>query len=84
LTRVVEKNVDSDDHLSHVAFLSTGPDNGTCADPRYPVTLPRIFLEVNLRFLVRKFVPDTTQVYWYTQTFDDRRNEALTPRQPFV
>ncbi|THV02678.1 hypothetical protein K435DRAFT_775460, partial [Dendrothele bispora CBS 962.96] len=61
-------NVDSEDHRSHVAFLSTGPDNGTCLDPSYPVTLPRIFMEV----------------YWYTQAFDDRRNEAFTPSQPFV
>ncbi|KAF5361399.1 hypothetical protein D9758_006256 [Tetrapyrgos nigripes] len=61
-------NVDSDDHRSHVAFLSTGPDNGTCADPRFPVTLPRIFMEV----------------YWITQDFDKQRDEALTPSQPFV
>ncbi|EEB92864.1 hypothetical protein MPER_08563, partial [Moniliophthora perniciosa FA553] len=62
------KNVDSPDHRSHVAFLSTGPDNGTCNDPRYPYTLPRVFLEV----------------YWITQPFEDHRNEAMTPSQPFV
>ncbi|KAJ7756245.1 hypothetical protein B0H16DRAFT_1314999 [Mycena metata] len=27
------KDTDSTDHKSHVAFLSTGPDNGTCTDP---------------------------------------------------
>uniref|UniRef100_A0A0W0G435 DUF1996 domain-containing protein n=1 Tax=Moniliophthora roreri TaxID=221103 RepID=A0A0W0G435_MONRR len=62
------ENVDSPDHRSHVAFLSTGPDNGTCNDPQYPYTLPRIFLEV----------------YWITQPFEDHRNEAMTPSQPFV
>ena len=39
------KNTDSPDHRSHVAFLSTGPDNGTCDDPAFPYTLPRIFME---------------------------------------
>lgn len=62
------KDVDSPDHKSHVSFLSTGPDNGTCTNPKYPVTLPRIFLEV----------------YWYTQGFDDVRNKAMIPQQPFV
>ncbi|KAK0442529.1 uncharacterized protein EV420DRAFT_1077422 [Desarmillaria tabescens] len=62
------KNVDSEDHKSHIAFPSTGPDNGTCDDPNYPVTLPRIFMEV----------------YWVTQGFQDQRGEAMTPRQPFV
>ncbi|KAJ4464757.1 hypothetical protein C8J55DRAFT_544786 [Lentinula edodes] len=62
------KNIDSEDHKSHVAFLSTGPDNGTCDDPRYPVTLPRIFMEV----------------YWISQDFEDQRDQALTPSQPFV
>ncbi|KAF9054059.1 hypothetical protein BJ165DRAFT_1337872 [Panaeolus papilionaceus] len=61
-------NLDSADHRSHVAFLSTGPDNGTCSDPDFPVTLPRIFLEV----------------YWYTQAFDDVRRQAMTPNQPFT
>jgi len=40
------KNLDSPDHKSHVAFLSGGPDSGTCSDPKYPITLPRIFIEV--------------------------------------
>jgi len=62
------KNVDSEDHRSHVAFLSEGPDRGTCSDPNFPVTIPRIFLEV----------------YWYTQGFDDWRDEAMDPDQPFV
>lgn len=42
------KDTDSIDHKSHVAFLSTGPDNGTCTDPEFPVTLPRIFMEANI------------------------------------
>ncbi len=42
----VSQNVDSEDHISHVAFPSTGPDNGTCDDPNYPVTIPHIFIEV--------------------------------------
>ncbi|KAF9055515.1 hypothetical protein BDZ89DRAFT_1176189, partial [Hymenopellis radicata] len=61
-------NVDSDDHKSHVAFPSTGPDNGTCEDAGYPITLPRIFLEV----------------YWITSVFSAMRSEAMTPSQPFV
>ncbi|GLB44802.1 putative wsc domain-containing protein [Lyophyllum shimeji] len=40
------KNLDSPDHKSHVAFPSGGPDSGSCSDPKYPVTLPRIFIEV--------------------------------------
>ena len=40
------KNLDSPSHTTHVAFPSGGPDSGTCNDPKYPVTLPRIFLEV--------------------------------------
>ncbi|KAF7326656.1 Wsc domain [Mycena venus] len=62
------KDTDSRDHKSHVAFLSTGPDNGTCNDPAFPVTLPRIFMEV----------------YWISQVFDDQRKNAMTPSQPFV
>ncbi|KAK7055428.1 hypothetical protein R3P38DRAFT_2847000 [Favolaschia claudopus] len=57
------KDVDSSDHKSHVAFLNTGPDNGTCTDPAFPVTLPRIFMEV----------------YWISQDFEDQRKQALTP-----
>ena len=41
------KNVDSADHKSHVAFLSGGPDSGSCTDPKFPVTLPRIFMEAS-------------------------------------
>ncbi|RDB23529.1 hypothetical protein Hypma_009210 [Hypsizygus marmoreus] len=62
------KNSDSPDHKSHVAFLSTGPDNGTCNDPNFPVTIPRIFLEV----------------YWNTPIFDVFRPRAMVPDQPFV
>ncbi|KAJ7146106.1 hypothetical protein C8R44DRAFT_756598 [Mycena epipterygia] len=61
-------DTDSSDHKSHVAFLSTGPDNGTCTDPHFPVTLPRIFMEV----------------YWISQVFEDQRKYAMTPSQPFV
>lgn len=40
------KNTDSPDHKSHVAFRSGGPDTGDCTDPKFPVTLPRVFMEV--------------------------------------
>ncbi|KAL4263562.1 DUF1996 domain-containing protein [Pleurotus pulmonarius] len=40
------KNTDSPDHKSHVAFQANGPDTGGCKDPKFPVTLPRIFIEV--------------------------------------
>ncbi|KAG6901790.1 hypothetical protein C0995_007893 [Termitomyces sp. Mi166 len=62
------KNVDSPDHKSHVAFPSGGPDSGTCSDPNFPVTLPRIFLEV----------------YWSSNNFDDVRSQAMNSTQPFV
>ncbi|KAF7297324.1 Wsc domain [Mycena indigotica] len=62
------KDVDSLDHKSHVAWLSTGPDNGTCTDVNFPVTLPRIFMEV----------------YWVSQDFEAQRKHAMTPSQPFV
>ncbi|KAG6833123.1 hypothetical protein H0H87_011231 [Tephrocybe sp. NHM501043] len=62
------KNVDSPDHKSHVAFLSEGADKGTCKDPKYPVTLPRIFIEV----------------YWSTAEFDQIRSSAKNATQPFV
>ncbi|KAH6912096.1 hypothetical protein BKA70DRAFT_825592 [Coprinopsis sp. MPI-PUGE-AT-0042] len=61
-------DIDSPNHRSHMAFLSSGPDSGTCEDPAYPVTVPRIFLEV----------------YWYTQAFDELRGQARSPDQPFV
>ncbi|KAI5835680.1 hypothetical protein K523DRAFT_368070 [Schizophyllum commune Tattone D] len=67
------KNVDSDDHRSHVAFLSTGPDNGTCNDPAFPYTLPRIFMEAS-----------SQPVYWITQTWDAFRSQSYSPDQPFV
>lgn len=62
------KNVDSPNHKSHVAFLSDGPDSGTCSDPRYPVALPRIFMEV----------------YWGTGDFDNSRSLAKNSSQPYV
>ncbi|KAL1668487.1 hypothetical protein GGF50DRAFT_124038 [Schizophyllum commune] len=62
------ENLDSKDHRSHVAFLSTGPDNGTCNDPAFPYTLPRIFMEV----------------YWITQVWDAFRLQSYSPEQPFV
>ncbi|KAF5342399.1 hypothetical protein D9611_001382 [Ephemerocybe angulata] len=62
------KNVDSPDHKSHVAFRSGGPDSGDCLDPKYPVNLPRIFMEL----------------YWNTGEFDKVRSQAMNPNQPFV
>ncbi|KAF6759834.1 hypothetical protein DFP72DRAFT_884346 [Ephemerocybe angulata] len=62
------KNVDSPDHKSHVAFRSGGPDSGDCLDPKYPVNLPRIFMEL----------------YWNTGEFDNVRSQAMNPNQPFV
>ncbi|KIM39233.1 hypothetical protein M413DRAFT_75023 [Hebeloma cylindrosporum] len=62
------KNVDSADHKSHVAFLSGGPDSGTCTDPKFPVTLPRIFMEL----------------YWSVSDFDSVRSQAMNSAQPFV
>jgi len=62
------KNVDSDDHKSHVAFLSNGPDSGECKDPKFPVRVPRLFMEV----------------YWGTQSFDAYRSQAKNPEQPFM
>lgn len=29
-------------------FPSGGPDNGTCDDPNFPITIPRIFLEASM------------------------------------
>ncbi|KAF8813483.1 hypothetical protein BYT27DRAFT_7335099 [Phlegmacium glaucopus] len=62
------KNLDSPDHKSHVAFLSGGPDSGTCSDPKFPVVLPRIFMEV----------------YWSSHDFDSVRSQAMNSTQPFV
>ncbi|KAL9714496.1 hypothetical protein Ac2012v2_002811 [Leucoagaricus gongylophorus] len=62
------KNLDSPDHKSHVSFLSGGPDSGTCSDPKYPVTLPRIFIEV----------------YWASNDFEQMKHEAKDPSQPLV
>lgn len=62
------KNVDSPDHRSHVAYRSKGPDDGECTDPKYPVNIPRVFLEI----------------YWDTGAFDSYRSQAKNPNQPFV
>jgi hypothetical protein len=62
------KNVDSPDHKSHVAFLSGGPDSGSCSDPNFPVVLPRIFMEL----------------YWGSADFDSVRSQARNTTQPFV
>ncbi|KAL1734096.1 hypothetical protein EV714DRAFT_245468 [Schizophyllum commune] len=62
------KNTDSDDHKSHVAFPSGGPDSGTCDDPAFPVTLPRIFIEV----------------YWASGDWASKWGEAMNTTQPFV
>lgn len=62
------KNADSPDHQSHVAFPSGGADKGTCNDPNFPVTLPRIFIEV----------------YWDTGSFNALSSQAANPEQPFV
>ncbi|EAU85261.1 WSC domain-containing protein [Coprinopsis cinerea okayama7 len=62
------KDVDSPDHKSHVAFRSGGPDKGECTDPNFPVSLPRIFLEV----------------YWGTGEWNALRSQAMNPSQPFV
>ncbi|KAE9401276.1 hypothetical protein BT96DRAFT_992167 [Gymnopus androsaceus JB14] len=62
-------NVDSADHKSHVAFPSGGPDSGTCDDPAYPVTMPRIFIEA----------------YLNTGPWDAiRETDALNSTQPYV
>ena len=66
LTRI--QNTDSDDHKSHVAFPSGGPDSGTCDDPAFPVTLPRIFIEV----------------YWASGDWASKWGEAMNATQPFV
>ncbi|SJL17229.1 uncharacterized protein ARMOST_20775 [Armillaria ostoyae] len=52
----VTQNVDSEDHKSHVVFPLMGPDNETCNDSDYPVTIPHIFMEV----------------YWVMQGFQDQ------------
>ncbi|KAJ3812276.1 hypothetical protein F5876DRAFT_37761 [Lentinula aff. lateritia] len=63
------KNLDSADHKSHVAFPSGGPDSGTCDDPAFPVTIPRVFIEG----------------YWSTGEWDAIRDtDALNSTQPYV
>jgi Domain of unknown function (DUF1996) len=62
------QNPDSPDHKSHVSFLSGGPDSGSCNDPKFPVTLPRIFMEG----------------YWSTGPWYAHINAAKNPNQPFT
>ncbi|KAF8871764.1 hypothetical protein BD779DRAFT_1680126 [Infundibulicybe gibba] len=62
------KNVDSPNHKSHVAYRSEGPDRGSCNDPRFPLTLPRIFMEF----------------YLDSGRWEKYRSQAKNPRQPFV
>ncbi|KAG5643284.1 hypothetical protein DXG03_001251 [Asterophora parasitica] len=62
------KNLDSPDHKSHVAYRSGGADVGSCTDPKFPVTLPRVFIEV----------------YWGSNQFDQYRSQAKNNTQPFV
>ncbi|GAW01318.1 wsc domain-containing protein [Lentinula edodes] len=63
------KNLDSADHKSHVAFPSGGPDSGTCDDPAFPVTIPRVFIEG----------------YWSTGEWDAIRDtDAMNSTQPYV
>lgn len=62
------KDTDSADFKSHMAFPSGGPDSGTCDDPDYPETVPRIFIEH----------------YWATGDFTDDAGKAKNPTQPFV
>lgn len=62
------KDLDSSDHKSHVDFLSEGPDKGSCLDPRFPVRIPRLFMEV----------------YYDTGSWIAHYQEAMNPDQPFV
>ncbi|KAJ7211769.1 hypothetical protein GGX14DRAFT_362344, partial [Mycena pura] len=61
-------HTDSADHKSHVAFPSGGPNSGTCSDPKFPKTLPRVFMEMLL---------DTT-------AWNNISSQAKNPSQPFV
>ncbi|KAL1687196.1 hypothetical protein GGG16DRAFT_62778 [Schizophyllum commune] len=62
------QNVDSDDHKSHMAYPSGGADTGTCDDPKFNVTVPRVFMEVS----------------WYTMDWDEIRGQAMNASQPYV
>ncbi|KAI4517394.1 hypothetical protein K525DRAFT_243415 [Schizophyllum commune Loenen D] len=62
------QNVDSDDHKSHMAYPSGGADTGTCDDPKFNVTVPRVFMEVS----------------WYTMDWDEIRDQAMNASQPYV
>ena len=81
------KNADSPDHKSHVAFPSGGPDKGTCSDPKYPKTLPRIFSEVgnlHICFVRQLNLWDFPKIYFATPDFKSVLNQAKNPSQPFV
>jgi hypothetical protein len=58
------KNPDSRNHKTHVAFAT----DGKCTNPKYPVTLPQIQVEV----------------HWDTAKFYPFAKHALNPKQPFV
>ncbi|KAL1752760.1 hypothetical protein FB107DRAFT_219325 [Schizophyllum commune] len=62
------QNADSEDHKSHIAYPSGGADTGTCDDPKFNVTVPRVFMEVS----------------WYTMDWDKIRDQAMNPSQPYV
>ncbi|KAL1725704.1 hypothetical protein EV714DRAFT_220827, partial [Schizophyllum commune] len=62
------QNADSEDHKSHMAYPSGGADTGTCDDPKFNVTVPRVFMEVS----------------WYTMDWDKIRDQAMNPSQPYV
>ncbi|KAJ6630107.1 hypothetical protein B0H10DRAFT_1775195 [Mycena sp. CBHHK59/15] len=69
-------DTDSPNHKSHVTWPNTGPDNGTCTDPNFPVTLPRIFMEATGSL--------HHGISWISRGFEDQRKDAMTPSQPFV
>ncbi|KAI5890962.1 uncharacterized protein SCHCODRAFT_02627754 [Schizophyllum commune H4-8] len=62
------QNTDSEDHKSHMAYPSGGSDKGTCDDPKFNVTVPRVFMEVS----------------WYTMDWDKIRDQAMNSSQPYV
>ncbi|TFK22759.1 hypothetical protein FA15DRAFT_595516 [Coprinopsis marcescibilis] len=62
------KNLDSGDHKGHLAFPSGGPDSGSCNNPKFSKTVPRVFVEV----------------YWDSNSFEKYRSQAKNSAQPFV
>ncbi|KAF9055516.1 hypothetical protein BDZ89DRAFT_1125250 [Hymenopellis radicata] len=61
-------NLDSENHFSHTAYPSKGPDSGICDDPAYPITFPRVVLQVD----------------WMIAPFAAIRDQAMFPSQPYV